>query len=157
MSTYPLSLMAHSWLRWAVLIALAVVVARAWSGWRGGRAWTPVDERWHRALVGLADLQFLLGLWLFLAASPFARAFLEDIATSVHNRPLRFFGLEHPTMMIAAVTLLHVGRATSTKVADARRRHKKVFVWSVIALIAIVGSVPWPGFPTERPLFRFHY
>jgi hypothetical protein len=155
-STYPLSLVAHSWLRWAVLLALVAVVARAWAGWRAGRAWTPLDERLHGALVGLADLQFLIGLWLFLAASPFARAFLEDVGTNVHVRMLRFFGLEHPTMMILAVTLLHVGRATSRKVADGRLRHKKVFLWSLFALICILGSIPWPGFPTERPLFRFY-
>jgi hypothetical protein len=155
-STYPVSLIGHSWLRWAVLIALVLVVGRAWAAWRSGRTWTPLDERLHAALVGLADLQFLIGLWLYLAASPFVRAFLEDVGTNVHNRQLRFFGLEHPTMMIAAVACLHIGRAASKKLTSGQR-HKRVFIWSLIALILILSSVPWPGFPVERPLFRYYF
>ena len=34
-ATYPIALLLHSWIRWAVLILLVVVVVRAWQGRTG--------------------------------------------------------------------------------------------------------------------------
>jgi hypothetical protein len=152
-ATYPIALILHSWTRWALLILLVVVVFRAWQGRTGFGAWLPLDERLHTALVGVFDLQFLLGLWLY-GASPFARAFLGDLGTNIHNRELRFFGLEHVTMMLIAVALVHVGRARSKAVTDERLRFRRVFAWTVASLIVVVSSIPWPFFPVARPLFR---
>jgi hypothetical protein len=153
-ASYPFALLLHSWLRWAVLALLVIVVWRAWQGRRGLGPWTAVDERFHAVLVGVMDLQFMLGLWLY-AASPFTRAFLTELGGSMSNRLLRFFGLEHVTMMLAAVALVHVGRARSKDVPDPRLRHRRVFAWTLAALLFVLSSIPWPFFPIARPLFRF--
>jgi hypothetical protein len=154
LSTYPIALFAHSWIRWVVLVCLVLVVVRTLRGWLGGHLWTPTDERLHSALVGAADLQFLLGLWLYLGASPFVRAFLANPGVEVHTRLLRFFGLEHVLMMVVAVALIHVGRATSQKATDARLRHRRTAIWTLVATLLVLSSIPWPSFPVERPLFR---
>jgi hypothetical protein len=154
-ATYPTALLIHSWVRWAVLLGLVLVVARTWLGRRSGR-WSPADEGTHTFLVAAADLQFLVGLWLYVA-SPFAQAFLGDVGTNVHNRELRFFGLEHITMMVVAVALIHVGRARSKKTADATLRHRRAFSWTVAALVCVLASIPWPFFPVARPLFRLGF
>ena len=153
---YPTVLLLHSWTRWAVLALLVIVVIRAWQGRTGFGAWLPLDERLHTALVAVVDAQFLIGVLLY-AASPFARAFLGDLGTNIHNRELRFFGLEHVTMMIAAVALVHVGRARSKAVTDERLRFRRVFAWTLAALIFVLSSIPWPFFPVARPLFRFGF
>jgi hypothetical protein len=153
---YPTVLLLHSWTRWAVLILLVVVVVRAWQGRTGFGAWLPLDERMHTALVSVADLQFVLGVLLY-AASPFAHAFLGDLGTTIHNRELRFFGLEHVTMMVVAVTLVHVGRSRSKAVTDERLRFRRVFAWTLAALIVVLTSIPWPIFPIARPLFRLGF
>jgi hypothetical protein len=152
-STYPTALLIHSWVRWAALIGLVLVVVRTASGRRSG-VWTPADEGSHAFLVAAADVQFLVGLWLYFA-SPFAQAFLSDFGTNVHNRELRFFGLEHITMMVAAVTFVHVGRARSKKATEGWLRHRRAFAWTLAALICVLASIPWPFFPVARPLFRF--
>lgn len=155
-ATYPIALLLHSWVRWAVLAMLIVVVIRAWQGRTGFGAWLPLDERLHTALVAAVDLQFMVGLWLY-GASPFARAFLGDLGTNIHNRELRFFGLEHVTMMLIAVAFVHVGRARSKAVTDERLRFRRVFAWTAAALICVLGSIPWPIFPVARPLFRLGF
>jgi hypothetical protein len=155
-ATYPIALLLHSWVRWAVLALLIVVVVRAWQGRTGFGAWLPLDERMHTVLVAVVDLQLLLGLWLY-GASPFARAFLGDLGTNIHNRELRFFGLEHVTMMLLAVALVHVGRARSKAVTDERLRFRRVFAWTAAALICVLASIPWPIFPVARPLFRLGF
>jgi len=68
-ATYPIALLVHSWARWAVLGLLVAVVIRAWRGRTGFGSWTPLDERLHVALVGVTDLQLLVGLWLYFGAS----------------------------------------------------------------------------------------
>src|SRR3954470_22790976 len=109
-ASYPIVLLVHSWLRWAVLAALVLVVVPSALGRRSAvPTWSTADERTHVVLVSLVDLQLLVGLWLY-GASPFARAFLADVGGNMHNRMLRFFGLEHITMMLIAVILVHVGR-----------------------------------------------
>ncbi len=154
LSTYPITLFAHSWLRWVVLVCLVLVVVRSLRGWLGGHLWTPTDERLHSALVAAADLQFLVGLWLYVGASPFVRAFLANPGVEIHTRLLRFFGLEHIVIMVVAVALIHVGRATSKKTADARLRHRRTAIWTIVAMLLILSSIPWPSFPVGRPLFR---
>jgi hypothetical protein len=153
-ASYPIALLAHSWIRWAVLVLLVIVVIRSWRGRTGFGPWSAVDERLHVALVSVVDLQFLVGLWLYLGASPFAQAFLADVGANVHNRTLRFFGLEHVTMMIAAIAFVHVGRARSKRAADPLQRHRRVFAWTMAALIFVLASIPWPFLPVARPLFR---
>ena len=51
-ATYPIALLLHSWLRWAVLIGLVLVVIRSWTGRRTG-VWSALDERIHGAVVGI--------------------------------------------------------------------------------------------------------
>ena len=153
-ATYPIALLAHSWIRWAMLALLVAVVLRAWRGRTGFGGWTPLDERLHVALVGATDLQLLIGLWLYFFASPFSRAFLADMGTAIHERGLRFFGLEHATIMLAAVAFVHVGRARSKGAADPLQRHRRVFAWTLAALLFVLSSIPWPFFPVARPLFR---
>jgi hypothetical protein len=144
----------HSWIRWAVLVLLVTVVIRTWRGRTGFGPWSPLDERLHVALVGVVDLQLLVGLWLYLGASPFVQAFLADVGTNIHVRGLRYFGLEHATMMLAAVAFVHVGRARSRRAADPLQRHRRAFAWTMVALIFVLGSIPWPFMPVARPLFR---
>jgi hypothetical protein len=155
-ATYPTALLIHSWLRWAVLALLVVVVVRAWAGKRSG-VWSAVDEQCHSALVIATDLQFLVGIWLYAGASPFASAFLADIGAGMKERGLRFFGLEHVALVLLAVTFVHVGRGKSKKIADGARRHRTVFTWTLIALLCVLAAIPWPFFPTPRPLFRFGF
>jgi hypothetical protein len=67
---------------------------------------------------------------------------------------LRFFVVEHLFGMIVAVALAHVGRARAKKASDAVVRHRTVLVFVGLAMVAILLSIPWPGTPGGRELFR---
>ncbi|MEO6010063.1 MAG: hypothetical protein ABIU38_18605 [Vicinamibacteraceae bacterium] len=148
-------MLLHSWIRWAVLALLVLVVMRGWQGRRGLWAWSAGNERLHVALVAVADVQLVIGLWLYLGASPFVQAFLSDVGVNIHNRLLRFFGLEHVTMMLVAIACIHIGRARSKSAPDPRQHHRRAFAWTLAALILVLASIPWPFLPVARPLFRF--
>lgn len=151
---HTVCLVLHSWLRWVVLTLAVVVAVRAFRGWRGARAWEPSDERAHRALIGVLDLQFLLGVALYLVLSPFRRAFFADLGPAMKVSVLRFFGLEHVVSMLLAVAILHVGRKRSKKQTDVRLRHRLVFMTTLAGFLVAFAAVPWPFSHVKRPLFR---
>jgi hypothetical protein len=152
-ATYAPVLFAHSWLRWIVLVLLALVIVRAIAG-RSRGVWTATDERLHMLGVSALDLQFLLGLWLYFLASPLTHAFLTNTGAAMKDPVIRFYGLEHVTMMILGLALVHVGRAKSKRQTDGAKRHRTVLTWTAIGLLLILAGVPWPSRPGGRPLFR---
>ena len=148
---YPLLLTVHSLLRWAVLATGAAAFFRSVSG-RGGE-WSPADDKAGLWFVMMMDLQFLLGLALYAWASPITRVAFGDFGAAMGNSILRFWAVEHLFGMLVAIALLHVGRVRIRK-ADSTRRHRLAMIFYGLALLAVVVSIPWPGMPAGRPLFR---
>lgn len=147
-------LIVHSWLRWLVLLAAANAVGRAFAGSRSGRPWGPGDEQAGKWLVILFDIQFLIGLILYLALSPTTQAAFGDFGAAMKDSQLRFFAVEHLVGMFAAAALFHIGRK-KTLTAPAATRHKVALVFFGLALFITLVSIPWPFSPAPRGWFRF--
>ena len=64
-----LTLVLHSWLRWAIIILGIIAVVRAIGG-RGGRPWTQADSTIVKWLSITLDIQFVLGILLYVWLSP---------------------------------------------------------------------------------------
>ncbi len=151
---YTLPLFAHSYLRWLVLALALIVLGRALAGFAQARDWARGDERLHAAFVGVVDLQFTLGVWLYLVSSPISHAFFADVGGSMKQTLLRFFGLEHPVGMLLAVALVHIGRTRSKRAPTPKLRHRRVWTFTLAAVLVMAASIPWPFMPAARPLFR---
>jgi hypothetical protein len=151
---YSSALWLHSWLRWAVLLAGLVAWFRAIGGKTGNRAWAPQDELWGLLLTICVDLQFLIGLVLYVFLSPITRLGVRNLAAAMQIPAARFFTVEHAVGMIVAIALVHVGRVKIRKVAEARRKHQLAMIFFGIALAIMILLIPWPGFRIGRPLFR---
>ena len=151
---YSVLLVAHSWLRWLVLAAAIVAVVRAVMGWIGQRGWTRADERAGLLLTASLDLQLLIGLLLYFVLSPFMETVRDQLATAMRESSMRYWLVEHPTGMLIAVALAHVGRTRIRKAVDLRRKHRQAAIFFGLALVAIIASIPWPGRTTGRPLLR---
>lgn len=151
-----LVLFLHAWLRWAVLAAAVVLVVRTAIGWRRRAAWSGGDERTHAAVVGLFNLQFVLGLVLLVVLSPLPRAFLADPGPGMKDATLRFFTIEHAFGMILAIGLVHAGRARSRRATEAVQRHRRAFGFTLAGLMVALVSIPWPlsFLKHARPLAR---
>lgn len=140
---YGVILLVHSWLRWAVLAAGIAAVVRG-----GSRDATA--GKWFTILL---DVQFLLGLLLYFVLSPLTRIALGDFGGAMKSSQLRFFAIEHVFGMAIALALAHVGRKRVAR-ATPERRARVAMVFYGLALLAILASIPWPGLPAGRPLFR---
>jgi hypothetical protein len=100
------------------------------------------------------DLQFVVGLVLYIFLSPITRLGLRNFAAAMQINVARFFTIEHAIGMIAAIALVHIARVKIRKAADAQRKHRLAMVLYGIALVLVIISIPWPGMPVSRPLFR---
>jgi hypothetical protein len=152
---YNIVLTTHSWLRWAVILAGLFAIVRAVSGASGRRPWTRLDERAGFWFILTIDLQALLGFILYFALSPITWAAMQNLGAAMGSAGLRFWAVEHLFGMIVALGLAHAGRARTRKLTDAAARHKVAAICYILALLAILVSIPWPGMPNGRPLIRW--
>lgn len=152
---FNLAILAHSWLRWAVILAGLFAVGRAIAGAAGRRNWTRADERAGFWFVTLLDLQVLLGLLLYFFLSPITRAAMQDLGAVMKSSGLRFWSVEHVFGIIVGFVFVHIGRARTRKLTDSPARHKAALISYTLGLLAILVSIPWPGMPNGRPLVRF--
>ena len=150
---YSATLLVHSWLRWAVLLAGLVAVFRAAT--RANRPWTPSDANAARAFVTALDIQLLVGAVLYFVLSPFTRTAFEDFGAAMRTSGLRFWAVEHLVGVLVGVTLAHVGHGKIKKATTDARRHRLALIFFGLALVAIVVAIPWPGMPNGRPLLRW--
>jgi hypothetical protein len=151
---YSAFLGVHSYVRWVVVIAGLIVIVRAITGITSRRGWGSGDSVPIRVFSIALDIQFLIGLLLYVWLSPFIRDAWADMAATMRNAPLRFFAVEHLTGMIIGLGLAHVGTSKIGKAADAGQKHKLAAVFIGLAMVVILLSIPWPGMPGGRPLLR---
>ena len=149
---YSATLVLHSLLRWVVLAAGLAAAGRGIAGW-SGKPWTAPDNRAGLAFVTALDLQFLLGLLLYVVLSPTVSAGFSNVGAAMKDPALRFFLVEHAAGMIVAIVLAHIGRARTKKAATDGARHRSAAVFFGLALVVILLSIPWPFMPAGRPLW----
>lgn len=151
---YSLLLFLHSWLRWLVLLTGLFAVARAITGAGGTRPWTAAEGKPGLFFILCLDLQLLIGLALYLVFSPTVQAAFGNIGAAMKDSAYRFYVVEHALGMIVAIALAHVGRVKSKKAPTDAARFKAAAIFFGVALVIILGLIPWPGMPAGRPLLR---
>ena len=135
----------HSSLRWAVLAVLLYALFRAIQGLQNNRPFGEDDRRAGLFTTIVCDLQLLLGLALYFLG-PMGLKNIQDsgMATVMQNPLARFFAVEHISMMLLAIILIHVGSARSKRGATDAAKHKAALIFYGIGLLLILASIPWP-------------
>src|SRR5438552_2991686 len=88
-----------------------------------GRFRSAAADRWSLFFMLVLDIHMLLGLWLYLVLSPCTAKALADFGTAMRTPALRFWAVEHVSLMLLAVVLVHVGRvlARTARTPGSRR------------------------------------
>lgn len=117
----------------------------------GGKAFTKSDKRPAMLLMITADIQLLLGLILYVGKDWF------KVLTSGGFMKLpaqRFWAMEHMLGMLIAIVLIHIGYSAIKKDIPDASKFKKLFWFTLVALIIIFATIPWPFREIiGRPLF----
>jgi hypothetical protein len=146
---YSIVLFLHSWLRWAaILLGLAATAAASTA------PGTARSEKTGLLFMIAMDLQLLLGLLLYAILSPTTTALFGDFGAAMRDPVARFWAVEHPTMMIAAVVFAHLGRVLARKAATPAAKRTRLMVCFGIATLLMIAGTPWPGMRAGRELFR---
>jgi hypothetical protein len=152
---YPTLLTIHSLLRWIVLVAALVAIARAVAGWSGNKVWTPADDRIGKQFSAVMGIQFLVGLVLYGFLSPITAAAFQDFGAAMRDSIFRFWAVEHITGMVVAMALAGIGRARGRRQTSGPARHRTTAIFFGLSLLVMLASIPWPFTAAARPYFRF--
>lgn len=151
---YNTLLALHSLMRWLILVSLIFAIIRGYYGWLLNKPYLKFDNRVRHITATVAHIQLVIGAWLYLI-SPIVAYFLHHFNTAVHERTIRFFGMEHVTMMLIGIIVITIGSAKAKRKTTDREKFKTMAVWFTIALLIILSSIPWSFSPLiSRPNFR---
>lgn len=134
---------AHNGLRWLVLLAFLAAIIFAFAGWFGKGDWKRRDKLSGLLLVIFMDLQFVIGIVLYVFVSPITKAAFNDFGAAMKNADLRFYAVEHIFMMVIALVLMHIGRIKSKKDIADWKRHRAAAIFYTISLLVVLASIPW--------------
>ena len=144
----------HSLVRWLVLASLVIAIVRAYNGWLTNRPFSKLDNTIRHITATIAHVQLMIGLWLYFI-SPIIQYFLDNFKDTVHQREFRFFGMEHISMMLVAITVITIGSAKAKRQPSDKVKFKTMAIWFTIGLILILTSIPWGFSPLiSRPYLR---
>jgi hypothetical protein len=150
----------HSLLRWVLIIFLIVNIFR--HVLRKNIAFDASDKKWSVLLIIATHTNLLAAIYLYffgengLKILEVQKYTMKDV---MKTSSLRFWIVEHPTMMLLTIILITIGHIVSKK--DIVITKKRTIIYSLfsIAFIMIIAAAPWP-FRMDgiaRPIFRALY
>lgn len=136
---YQLLVHTHSGLRWIVLLTLIIAIFNSFGKTNGSRPFTNRDKRLALMALIFTHLQLILGLILYFI-SPLVIFSTE----SMKDETLRFFLVEHLSIMILAIALITIGYSRAKRAIDEGKKFRNILVFYLIGLILILIGIPWP-------------
>ncbi|BBH52546.1 hypothetical protein [Fluviispira sanaruensis] len=141
---YDITLFVHSWLRWAIILSLIIVLTRSTYGWFSRTAFQKSDKIWGGVLIGTIHLQLLIGLFLYFDLSPIVRTALGNMGFAMKSPVLRFWAVEHFVSILIFAFIIQIGRIISKRAANDFLKHKRMAIAAWIGLLILVATLPWP-------------
>lgn len=136
---YTALLHTHSLLRYIILLLLLTSIFRSFSGWFGKKQFTEGARKLNLFTLISAHLQLLVGLGVYFMS---AEVQFENLSNA--TKEVRFFTMEHITLMIIAIALITVGYSSSKKATTDEAKYKRAAIFFLSALVVILIAIPWP-------------
>lgn len=130
---------AHSGLRWLVLISLLLAIINTVGKTNGSKPFTAKDKRIALIALIFTHIQLIIGLILYFISPKVVFA-----GSSMGDSVLRFFLVEHISLMLAGIILITIGYSKSKRALTDAKRFKHILIFYTIGLILILAGIPWP-------------
>ena len=151
---YPYLLAFHSLFRWLVLLSILFAIYRSYQGWMNAAVYSKFDDAVRHWSATIAHVQLILGITLYFV-SPLIEYFLHHFREAVHEREIRFFGMEHSLMMILSIIVIAISSMVSKRQSPGTKKFRALAIGYTLALLIIMSSLPWPFSPlVSRPWLR---
>lgn len=145
----------HNIMRWVVIIFMLLTLIKSAGGLNGLKAFTAGDKKTAMFMMISVDVQLLLGLALYFMG-PWGIKNIQNqgMGNIMKDSVGRFFAVEHTLGMLIGLVLIHIAYASVKKNIPDAAKFKKLFLFTLIAAVAILISIPWPfRAGVGRPLF----
>jgi uncharacterized protein YacL len=136
---YPILKHAHSGLRWILLLLLIAAVVNAAMNFSAKNGFREQDRKLGLFALIFTHVQLILGLILYFISPK-----VQFVSGMMKDSMVRFYTVEHLTMMIIAVALITIGYSRAKKKTEATAKFKTTFWFYLIGLVVILASIPWP-------------
>lgn len=133
----------HNTLRWLLLVSLLITLIKYLAGWFGNQPWKKSDRILGQVFVWLMDIQLITGLALYFFISPITKMAFANFGAAMKDDSLRFYAVEHITIMVIAVALVHLGWEKSKKARTDLARFRIVSIFFLITLMLLMAGIPW--------------
>lgn len=130
----------HSALRYVVLLLLIVVIAKSLVGVVSKKTFEKGDGKLTLWLMIATHTQLLVGIFLY-----FVSPWVKFTAGTMKDSQLRYWTVEHVTIMLIAVVLITLARGATKKLIDDSAKHKKVLMFTSLALVLILVGIIMSG------------
>lgn len=141
---YKILLHTHSMTRWLVLLGGVSALAFAIQGLATKGEWGKKNRIAGGIFIGSVHLQLLLGYILYSGVSPIMAAIFADFGAAMKTPALRFWAVEHITMMTLAGIVAHAAHVLAKKADEDAEKFKRAAAGIGLALLMIVAAIPWP-------------
>lgn len=144
----------HNFLRWVILIFLLLSIFRQMTA--GNQPFGGRDKAFGLPLLISAHLTLLIGIYQWIAGDWGLNMIQKNgMGAVMKDSVMRFWAVEHITGMLLAIIFITIAYGQRKSKHTARVQHRRAMVFYLLALIAILLVVPWPGrgVGIERPWF----
>lgn len=132
----------HSYWAYIVLIILIIAVVNAFVGFFKKKEFKSTDLRLGLFTLIVSHIQLLIGLaWYFM--SPYFNQLTSNTTEVMKTKEIRLLALEHPVMMIIAITLITIGWSKHKKKTSSISKFKTFAIFYGLALLLILSRIPW--------------
>jgi len=135
--------MLHSGWAYITLIVLIYAVLNAIIGLTSKKEFKEKDLRTSLFTLIVAHLQLIIGFIAYFASSQFDFLLDNGMGAAMKQPEIRMFIIEHPLMMILAITVLTIGFSKHKKQTSDNGKFKTIALYYGIALIFVLSRIPW--------------
>jgi hypothetical protein len=130
----------HSLLRYLILAGLLIIVVRSLVGWMNKKPYTGFDNKVSLYLFIFTHVQLLIGLVQYIVSDV-----VQFNEGTMKNKELRYWAVEHISMMLIAIVFITLARITTKKMTSDESKHKRMVIFNVLALLLILVAIAMSG------------
>ncbi|MCM4155136.1 hypothetical protein [Gramella sp. AN32] len=133
----------HSYWAYLVLLILLIAAFNAIIGYAADREYGAMNFRIALFTLIVSHIQLLIGIALYFTSPYFKAWSTEGVGGVMGDSVLRLYNVEHPLMMIIAVTLITIGYSKHKKKLTSRPKFKILAIFYGFALVVVLTRIPW--------------
>ena len=135
--------MLHSGWAYITLIILIFAVVNAVIGLSSKKEFKDKDLRISLFTLIVSHIQLIIGFLALFVSTQFSFVLEKGMGAAMKEPTIRLFVIEHPLMMILAITLVTMGFSKHKKQTTDAGKFKTIALYYGLGLLFVLSRIPW--------------